>query len=518
MIENAIGGSGNDVLVGTNADNTLNGGRGSDSQSGGNGNDTLFGGYDATTVQVTSEVRNAFVSDDLADRQGGIWSSMTWLAGDFNGDGQSDIMKFWDNNNRMSSDVHLSTGSNFDMIRWATDQGGIWQEMDWVTGDFNGDGRTDILKFWTDDSRLSADVHLSTGPNFAMERWATDQGGKSASMTWLTGDFDGDGKTDLLKFWKDNGRMSADVHRSTGSEFDMTRWATDQGSMWDEMNWLTGDFDGDGRIDLLKFWDDGGRMSADAHLSTGSSFKIARWATKQGRIWDEMHWLTGDFNGDGRTDIMKLWESGGRMSADVHISLNSGFQMARWASIQGGIWDTMTWRTGDFNGDGRTDLLKYWDDSGSLSVDMHLSTGSGFVMSRYATKAGTISPEAGEEFVFDIGGDGQDELAFVWNDSGRMSSTSYSEGLVDFRTYNVNDTLAGGGQADVFQFTPGGGVDVVTDFEDGIDKIDLIGTGLTFSDLSIDEVSGSTDIYHGTDFYIRLMGIYASQISIDDFL
>ncbi|NDA46608.1 MAG: DUF4214 domain-containing protein [Alphaproteobacteria bacterium] len=44
IIENAIGGSGNDVIIGNSSANQLNGGAGDDSLSGGSGNDRLIGG------------------------------------------------------------------------------------------------------------------------------------------------------------------------------------------------------------------------------------------------------------------------------------------------------------------------------------------------------------------------------------------------------------------------------------------------------------------------------------------
>lgn len=44
VIENAVGGRGNDRLIGNDADNVLNGSRGNDRLSGGNGDDTLAGG------------------------------------------------------------------------------------------------------------------------------------------------------------------------------------------------------------------------------------------------------------------------------------------------------------------------------------------------------------------------------------------------------------------------------------------------------------------------------------------
>lgn len=46
-IENAQGGAGDDVLIGTDAPNNLEGGAGTDAVSGGRGNDFLFGGFDS---------------------------------------------------------------------------------------------------------------------------------------------------------------------------------------------------------------------------------------------------------------------------------------------------------------------------------------------------------------------------------------------------------------------------------------------------------------------------------------
>src|SRR5262249_30051486 len=99
-----------------------------------------------------------------------------------------------------------------------------------------------------------------------LERWATGQGGwistnaSAGSLLWFRGHCDGDGKIDVAKVcngMSPRGKlMSADVHHSTGSSFVMQRWATGQGG-WVSTNasagnsqWFTGDFNGDGKTDL----------------------------------------------------------------------------------------------------------------------------------------------------------------------------------------------------------------------------------------------------------------------------
>jgi len=87
------------------------------------------------------------------------------------------------------------------------------------------------------------------------------------------------------------------------------------------------------------------------------------------------------------------------------------------------------------------------------------------------------------------------------------------------------DTLTGNGGADVFIFLDDPTIialnaDNITDFQDGIDKIDLsLVTGLnTFSQLSITENSAFTRVSFGDFVVINLMGIKAAQIDPSDFI
>jgi Ca2+-binding RTX toxin-like protein len=63
VIENAIGGSGNDTLTGNSADNILDGGTGLDAMTGGNGNDTYYIDlYDDTVLETVGNGFNVIVN------------------------------------------------------------------------------------------------------------------------------------------------------------------------------------------------------------------------------------------------------------------------------------------------------------------------------------------------------------------------------------------------------------------------------------------------------------------------
>ena len=155
---------------------------------------------------------------------------------------------------------------------------------------------------------------------------------------------------------------SIDAHLSNQGSFDIQRWATRQGGFWDGQKWLSGNFNGDGVTDLANVFNDGGETSIDVHLSDGGNFDIQRWATKQGGFWDGQKWLSGDFNGDGVTDLTNVFNDGGETSIDVHLSDGGSFGIQRWATKQGGFWDSQKWSAGDFNGDGQIDTTKVFSE------------------------------------------------------------------------------------------------------------------------------------------------------------
>ncbi|QHI72312.1 FG-GAP repeat domain-containing protein [Aminipila terrae] len=127
-------------------------------------------------------------------------------------------------------------------------------------GDFNGDGKDDVVVWNIVDGSwtvfLSNITYPSPETNTSNEFvsagiWLTNWGGGAATVP-LIADVNGDGKDDLILYSPDKGSWR--VALSDGNRFiPQGIWLNNWAKKTLESNWtvMTGDFDGDGKADIL---------------------------------------------------------------------------------------------------------------------------------------------------------------------------------------------------------------------------------------------------------------------------
>ncbi|MGB9367024.1 MAG: FG-GAP-like repeat-containing protein [Xanthobacteraceae bacterium] len=312
------------------------------------GSDTVInlGNGDSITLQGVN--RTALNIDDFL----GLANIVT---GDFNGDGRSDVLgvngsgalHLWE----MNGTSLVGGGSVFQLPAG-------WQ----IAGvaDFNGDGKADILGI------------SGTG---ALYQWLMDGNNVTAGGApfqlpagWHVGglaDFNGDHKADILGvsdtgslyLWQmDGAQISAG---GSGAPFQF-------GAGWH----LAGlaDFNGDGKADILGLSDTGAlwqwQMDGTSILGGGAMFSLpAGW--RLGGL--------GDFNGDGKAGILGLNDAGA-----LHLWEMNGTSIAGGGSVSFQLpagWHIAA--VGDFNGDGKAGILggdntgaqHLWEMNGTAPID-----------------------------------------------------------------------------------------------------------------------------------------------------
>jgi chitodextrinase len=242
------------------------------------------------------------------------------IRSDFNGDGKSDIL--WHNSATGSNSIWLMNG--------ATISGGAANfatvaDLNWSiagVGDFDGDGKSDIL--WRNGATGEISIWLMNGATIL----SRPVFGAVTDLNWGiagVGDFDGDGKSDVL--WHNSTTGSNSIWLMNGATISggATAFATVA-----DLNWSiagVGDFDGDGKSDIL--WHNSTTGSNSIWLMNGTT--ISGGATAFATVADLNRGIAGvgDFDGDGKSDV--LWRN--RATGEISIWLMNGATIAYSAAI-----------------------------------------------------------------------------------------------------------------------------------------------------------------------------------------
>ncbi|MEW1551830.1 FG-GAP-like repeat-containing protein [Streptomyces tsukubensis] len=324
-----------------------------------------------------------------------------------------------------------------------------WSSGSAIRNDVNGDGHSDITGWYTFPDGTDA-MHLYGGtgdggfaaPRSAFARTAEDLWDHGA-MKKVSGDFNGDGYADVAvmhgypdktKFWTFLGKSNGAVQAPFSS------WESPAASWdWTRVTLHTGDTNGDGRDDLIAWYDyPNGQDTLFSFIAdsrghfTGPvrSWTSTTWSASMGKA------ATGDYNGDGRDDLavlyrysatsVKVWTFLATTSGGFDAPF-TGFTHEGW-----GEWANTHLHSGDFDGNGRDDLLFWFDYPDGRDIAYTLTSTSNpngsFLPPRASltADAGTLTYSAMKLVVGDYNGDGRDDLAAMYG---------YSNGTVKMLTW-----------------------------------------------------------------------------------
>jgi hypothetical protein len=245
-------------------------------------------------------------------------------------------------------------------------------------GDFNGDGDTDLLWSYENASNttdpLNGVSYLTTQNGFA----ATAQSAvvQQLSSDWQAqgvGDFDGDGKSDVLYRNATSGALYLDF--MNGAQIEAKSGFTSQ--QVTDPNWRVAaiaDFTGDDKADILWRYDNASNaadtLNGDLFLWTMNGNTVTS-ATALNQEPGSANWQVagaGDFDGDGKADILFRYENSNNaadpLNGLTYVDFMNGATVTSGAPTQFQVDNSWTIAgLGDFNGDEQSDIL--WQQTGS---------------------------------------------------------------------------------------------------------------------------------------------------------
>ncbi|MEL6251698.1 MAG: thiol-activated cytolysin family protein [Bacteroidota bacterium] len=354
--------------------------------------------------------------------------------GDFDGDGDTDILFNHKSNNSNQVKVGLSDGNGGFSFLSVSNQSetapdGDWQNYTTLIGDFNGDGKIDIA--WNSLKTSNKNfIALAQGDGTFEYQPIEEFGSVWPTYDALVGDIDNDGKDEFVynnTTGSANGLHSAD-YDGPGMELNNYRNIGRSGDAWGGYTAFLADVDGGGEDMIFSTI-----PLANSHYIYTSSFVNGNWTSRKvtsrgNNGWRPYKIFIGNIDGNSNTDLVFNALEDKRNVIHKDLAKGDGtFSLPGYQDHP--LADNEDWRKFeanlvDVNNDGKSDMV--WSINGTGEtvnrVYVALATDSGdFDFSpEMQTHPANVVWSQYKSFPMDLNGDGKMDLLWV-DDGGTVS-------------------------------------------------------------------------------------------------
>jgi hypothetical protein len=238
------------------------------------------------------------------------------------------------------------------------------------SGDFDGDGKIDLVKVNGSATTLGFDIYRNTSTgagNFNFGIGAQVSSTRTLSSL-LVADFNNDGKLDVAATDGSN----YEIYRNTSTVGSVSFAAPIVVSASSSLRNMLGDVNGDGKIDIIYATTYGSTISLLLNTSSGGTLSFNGAVTYIGAMGGNRGLGVGDFNNDFKTDVVTgdEWNNGANNGGTIQLSTSGSTVTTPTkvdvTSLIGCCFEGVV-EAIDLNNDGKDDLLKRGYDELKIS-------------------------------------------------------------------------------------------------------------------------------------------------------
>jgi RHS repeat-associated protein len=371
------------------------------------------------------------------------------LSGDFDGDGYTDLLTTgtsYNNFVKFISDFRVwkrtASNSTFSQSTPTYNLAGNFEIKEdpfnlynTIPSDFDGDGRDDILFAKTINQATSGSAreidnftiyYPSVGATtFTPITYAPTSFNKinALSPNYLSiGDFDGDGKSDFINFLS-NGtghrifltRPTIANNQRVSNPYDGNSNYDGSDFTWSDANY-TIDFNGDGKSDIMRIKDGLCEIFEVIASSGANPWELNKiYSSGYPTKWHNIYF--GDFNGDRKTDLLTIGSGGVKEIAYSNgvnfITTNFLFNTNTIFNFPTQVDDDKL-LIADYNGDGLADIAHCYSKRNVYTnppaiINIYYSIGNSFKYEQYIDNT-NLGFGLGQPLTVDFNGDGRSEI------------------------------------------------------------------------------------------------------------
>ena len=378
------------------------------------------------------------------------------ITGDFNGDGNVDAII----SSKIQEQLYFLAGEGNGSLKSpvALSRRTLGEIYSVTSADINNDGKVDLA--FVADAPAGLFVMLGEGNGeFKAPLLSTVAGVSSIALA----DVNGDGLLDAVTP-ATYGSLEISLGDGKG-RFGISRTTSTPAPIYGPNSTVAADFNGDGKLDLAIAEENFPTGQVSVVLGNGKggfgSPIISALLSEAINNGDGM--FSGDFNGDGKLDLIIMDD----YSTGFQVLLGNGDGTFK-TPVDTKLNTTLNFAVGDFNGDGKTDVVVSTTVNAQELISIYLSNGDGTF-----TLGSQYTEEYGGPYVADVNGDGKMDLVFIGNPVFVM----LGNGNGTFQTPITGPVLTSSAGALVEDFNGDGKSDIVVGTYDGVAFLQGNGNG-----------------------------------------